>query len=96
MLFVEHCYNYFVFLQIYRDVVDLVEAECDGQNVILIGHSLGGAIAVHAAQNIPDLLGLVVIDVVEGTALGALSSMQAILRGRPLSFNTIEDAIKWR
>ena len=68
------------------------------QPVILIGHSLGGSIAVHAAhnQNLLSLNGIVVIDVVEGTALGALSSMQSILRGRPQSFKSIEDAIKWR
>jgi len=65
--------------------------------VILVGHSLGGSIAVHAGHhpNLESLVGLVVIDVVEGTALGALSSMQSILRGRPQSFKTIDDAIRW-
>ena len=39
--------------------------------VILIGHSLGGAVCVHAANKglIPSLAGLVVIDVVEGNYL---------------------------
>lgn len=38
------------------------------------GHSMGGAIAVHAAasQRIHSLAGLVVVDVVEGTALQVL------------------------
>ena len=42
----------------------------DGQAppIILAGHSMGGAIAIHTAVKhlVPSLLGLVVIDVVEG------------------------------
>lgn len=56
---------------------------------------MGGAIAVDAAPFVESLAGLCVIDVVEGTALEALSSMQNILRGRPSSFNSIENAIQW-
>jgi pimeloyl-ACP methyl ester carboxylesterase len=39
---------------------------------VLVGHSMGGAAAVWAAasKRIPSLDGVVVIDVVEGTALG--------------------------
>ena len=42
--------------------------------ILMIGHSMGGAIAVHAAaaNHIPSLLGLCVIDVVEGTGGGYL------------------------
>ncbi|KAJ8298024.1 hypothetical protein KUTeg_024555 [Tegillarca granosa] len=69
----------------------------DPPPIILIGHSMGGAIAVHTAQRnlIPSLIGLVVIDVVEGTAMDALSSMQSFLRGRPTHFRSIEGAIEW-
>lgn len=42
-----------------------------------------------------DLAGLVVIDVVEGTAMDALSSMQSFLRGRPQHFNSLQNAIEW-
>lgn len=65
--------------------------------VILMGHSMGGAVAVHAASMgvIPNLLGLIVIDVVEGTALEALQSMQTFLRGRPASFASLEYAVEW-
>ncbi|XP_059147254.1 protein phosphatase methylesterase 1-like isoform X3 [Physella acuta] len=65
--------------------------------IILVGHSMGGAIAVHTAVRnlIGNLVGLAVIDVVEGTALEALASMQSFLRGRPKSFETIEKAIEW-
>lgn len=39
--------------------------------IMVIGHSMGGAIAVHTAtaNHIPSLLGLCVIDVVEGESL---------------------------
>ncbi|KAL3878158.1 hypothetical protein ACJMK2_030528 [Sinanodonta woodiana] len=82
-----------------RDVGDVVR-ELYGDNppqIILIGHSMGGAIAVHTAEKnlIPSLIGLVVIDVVEGTALEALSSMQNFLRGRPSIFKSLEHAIEW-
>lgn len=64
--------------------------------VVLIGHSMGGAVAVRAAPLIPNLLGLAVIDVVEGTAMEALTSMQSFLRSRPLTFHSIAQAIEWR
>lgn len=40
--------------------------------------------------------GLSVIDVVEGTALDALASMQSFLRSRPTHFKSVEHAIEWR
>ncbi|KAL0868303.1 hypothetical protein ABMA27_007830 [Loxostege sticticalis] len=66
--------------------------------LILMGHSMGGAIAVRAAhlQSLqPYIQGLVVIDVVEGTAMEALASMQSFLRGRPTHFKSIRHAIEW-
>ncbi|XP_045204207.2 protein phosphatase methylesterase 1-like [Mercenaria mercenaria] len=81
------------------DVGDIVK-ELYGESpppIILVGHSMGGAIAVHTGTRslIPSLSGLVVIDVVEGTALEALSSMQSFLRGRPKVFKSLEQAIEW-
>ncbi|KAM4546942.1 protein phosphatase methylesterase 1 isoform 2-T2 [Fundulus diaphanus] len=65
--------------------------------IMIIGHSMGGAIAVHAASasHVPSLLGLCVIDVVEGTAMDALNSMQNFLRSRPKTFKSLENAIEW-
>ena len=59
---------------------------------------MGGAIAIHATYNhlIDTVIGLIVIDVVEGTAVDALASMQSFLRSRPSSFKSIQDAISWR
>lgn len=56
---------------------------------------MGGAIAVECSYLIKSTAGLCVIDVVEGTALDALSSMQSILRGRPNQFKSIQHAIQW-
>jgi protein phosphatase methylesterase 1 len=46
-------------------------------------------------QLLPTLLGIVVIDVVEGTALESLQSMQSFLRSRPNFFKSIPNAIEW-
>jgi protein phosphatase methylesterase 1 len=46
-------------------------------------------------QLIPLLLGIIVIDVVEGTALESLQSMQSFLRSRPNFFKSIPNAIEW-
>ncbi|KAL6470045.1 hypothetical protein MHYP_G00211640 [Metynnis hypsauchen] len=82
-----------------KDVGKVVEA-LYGENpppILMIGHSMGGAIAVHtaAANHVPSLLGLCVIDVVEGTAMDALNSMQNFLRSRPKTFKSVENAIEW-
>lgn len=80
-----------------KDVEDVIGKirEDNDVPIILIGHSMGGAVAVDAAHFIDSIAGLCVIDVVEGTALEALSSMQNILRGRPSSFKSLENAIQW-
>lgn len=65
--------------------------------VLLVGHSMGGAVAVHIAhqQLIETLVGVTVIDVVEGTAMEALASMQSFLRSRPTHFKSVQQAIEW-
>lgn len=65
--------------------------------IILIGHSMGGAICVHLANMniVGALIGVVVIDVVEGTAMEALASMQSFLRSRPNTFKSIQHAVEW-
>ncbi|CAL1543005.1 unnamed protein product [Lymnaea stagnalis] len=77
-----------IVLSLYKD---------DPPPIILVGHSMGGAIAVHTAVRnlISNLIGIAVIDVVEGTALEALASMQSFLRGRPKTFESMEKAIEW-
>lgn len=66
--------------------------------VILIGHSLGGAVVSHAAHNRllnPAPLGYCVLDVVEGSAIDALVSMESYLSTRPASFPSLPSAIEW-
>lgn len=68
--------------------------------LLLVGHSLGGAVVTHFASNCPQdlrskLLGYAVLDVVEGSALDALKSMNAYLASRPAVFSTLEQAISW-
>lgn len=82
-----------------KDVVDVVLAYApDVDAMVVMGHSMGGAVAVHVAHAAPlerAILGVVVIDVVEGTALSALASMQCFLRSRPQSFQSLSEAVRW-
>lgn len=67
--------------------------------LILIGHSLGGAVATNLAMtgNLGDaVLGYAVLDVVEGSAIDALQSMQSYLSTRPKTFPSISAAIEWQ
>lgn len=84
-----------------NDTVKVIQFLCtelpNDTPAIIIGHSMGGAIATRAAATgeIPMLKGLVVIDVVEGTAIPALVHMNTILASKPKSFSSIEEAVKW-
>lgn len=67
-------------------------------HMLLVGHSLGGAIVTNTAKlgllgN--RVLGYVVLDVVEGSAVEALGFMQSYLATRPSVFGTLTDAIDW-
>lgn len=65
--------------------------EGDGSN-----SSLGGAVSAHiAANNLLPTLCLCVIDVVEGSAMDALQSMQTYLSSRPRTFKSLEQGIQW-
>jgi len=67
--------------------------------IVLIGHSMGGAIAVkvsaRCAELLPSLVGFVIIDVVEGTAKDALPLMLSVIQTRPTKFTSLEEAIRW-
>jgi protein phosphatase methylesterase 1 len=59
-------------------------------------HSLGGAVSAHvAANNLLPILCLTVIDVVEGSAMDALQSMQTYLNTRPQTFHSVEQGVQW-
>ncbi|KAK3335585.1 Alpha/Beta hydrolase protein [Cercophora scortea] len=70
--------------------------------IILVGHSLGGAVVVDLAcsNTLPQpqsqsLLGYAVLDVVEGSAMDALQSMQTYLSTRPKGFVSLREGIEW-
>ncbi|KAF7327125.1 Protein phosphatase methylesterase 1 [Mycena kentingensis (nom. inval.)] len=69
--------------------------------LLLIGHSMGGAVVAHASpllQSAPEkyhLLGVAVLDVVEGSAIEALPHMQNLLNARPDGWDSIEEAVEW-
>jgi protein phosphatase methylesterase 1 len=74
---------------------------------VLIGHSMGASVASSLAlrediwtkdvndKNKTSLAGLIVVDVVEGSALKALPMMSLQLLNRPTSFRTMRDAFRW-
>ncbi|KAK7989241.1 hypothetical protein PG989_009556 [Apiospora arundinis] len=66
--------------------------------IILVGHSLGGAVVTELAKSAQlgnALLGYAVLDVVEGSAMDALQSMQTYLSTRPTGFASLEAGIEW-
>jgi len=65
---------------------------------VFIGHSLGGAVATHIAASgvlSAQLVGFLVLDVVEGSAIEALSHMRTYLASRPPSFASVDAAVEW-
>ena len=78
-------------------VVSAVFGAGSAPPAVLVGHSMGGALAVHAAHawQAGPLVGVIVIDVVEGSAMDALSAMHTFLRGRPDRFQSVQHAIEW-
>ncbi|KAI8394273.1 Alpha/Beta hydrolase protein [Radiomyces spectabilis] len=67
------------------------------RNIILVGHSMGGAVIVDVARRkrLENVIGVVVLDVVEGSALDSLPSMNQFLSTVPKQFNSVPAAIKW-
>ncbi|KAG2372835.1 hypothetical protein C9374_013115 [Naegleria lovaniensis] len=96
------------------DVTSVLQKVYQGKkrDFVLIGHSLGGAIAVRVAakmdkiedeqkkaglqvNSIMTVRGVIVIDMVEGSALSSLPNTKRFLESRPKKFKTMEAAIKW-
>ncbi|KAJ9609077.1 Protein phosphatase methylesterase 1 [Cladophialophora chaetospira] len=67
-------------------------------DIVLIGHSLGGAVVTEVAHERllgTSLLAYGVLDVVEGSAMDALKSMDTYLSTRPKSFPSLASGIEW-
>lgn len=73
-------------------VLEHITTHFPQSNIVLLGHSLGGAIAIKLLDMINKsadfaelrkrMVGIVVIDVVEGSALAALPHMHLIVKNR--------------
>ncbi|GAD92590.1 carboxylesterase-mitochondrial 37S ribosomal protein YmS2 [Paecilomyces variotii No. 5] len=67
-------------------------------DLVLVGHSLGGAVVVDAAKKGElgtKVLAYAVLDVVEGSAMDALQSMEKYLMTRPTRFPSLSSGIEW-
>ncbi len=84
------------------NVINLTQREMawtELPGLLLIGHSLGGAVVTDLAMSGRlgnAILGYAVLDVVEGSAIDALQSMQTYLTTRPKSFPSIASGIEWQ
>jgi pimeloyl-ACP methyl ester carboxylesterase len=86
-----------------RDVADvcaqLYASDSVETKAVLVGHSMGGAVAARVAQLelVRHTRGVVVIDVVEGTALASVRgvAMRNAVAARPTGFASIAGAVEW-
>ncbi|SAM04802.1 hypothetical protein [Absidia glauca] len=85
--------------QLSDDLVNVLAKLYPGDNYqfILVGHSMGGSVVVDIGhkKRLPNVMGVVVLDVVEGSALEAIQSMNKVLSSRPTSFQSVDQAIQW-
>ncbi|KAF9942124.1 Conserved oligomeric Golgi complex subunit 2 [Modicella reniformis] len=65
--------------------------------IILVGHSMGGAVVSEAASRgmIPNLIGVAVLDIVEGVAIETLANMNGWLERRPNAFRSLDKVVQW-
>ena len=86
-------------------VLEQTAARFPGRTICMVGHGMGGAIATKVANVIENdmagselnkaVLGLVVIDVVESTAMEALPFMEQIVKKRPPRFKDMKSVIQY-
>jgi protein phosphatase methylesterase 1 len=77
------------------------------RSILIVGHSLGGAIAIRLAARyssttetapttVPvNIKGVVCIDVAEGTAMASLPHMAAVIAAMPQTFSSTGAAVMW-
>lgn len=77
-------------------VLDFVKQKFSNP-IYLVGHLLGGAVLAKLATKRTDLQlrGLVMLDIVEETAVESLKVMPQFVRNRPKSFTNLTQAIEW-
>ncbi|KAH3677558.1 hypothetical protein WICPIJ_008965 [Wickerhamomyces pijperi] len=76
-----------------------IQEHCKPTNpVYLLGHSLGGSVVTKASFSLKDLVqikGVIMIDIVEETAVRSLSGMYQYINTLPSQFATVQDCIDW-
>ncbi|KAJ7644367.1 Alpha/Beta hydrolase protein [Roridomyces roridus] len=86
-----------------QDFVEILRAvfpdSAQAPTLLLVGHSMGGAIVVRACPLLLEhkfrVSGVAALDVVEGFAIEALPHMNSILNARPDGFDSPEEAVEW-
>lgn len=79
-------------------VLDKFVQQYGSRQLFFVGHSLGGAIMSNFLvkhENKCQVSGLVLIDIVEETAIRSLNAMPSFLRLRPKTFQLYDDAVDW-
>lgn len=84
--------------QLGQDLIAIIQALWDTPpELFLVGHSMGGAVVAHVGSlNMLSIQGVAVLDVVEGSAMDALASMEHVLSIQPKEFKSVEQAIEWQ
>ena len=88
------------------EVLNYVNKTYPEENMIILGHSMGGSIATKTCARVlknkdqykelyDKIQGLIIIDVVEGTAMEALPFMEEIVNNRPPHFTSVEKGIEY-
>ncbi|ORX72654.1 protein phosphatase methylesterase [Linderina pennispora] len=83
--------------QLVNDQIAVFEEMFPGnaRDVVLMGHSMGGAVAAHSAKRLQHVLGVALVDIVEGSAMDSLHAIPVFISMRPQSFASVEQAIAW-
>lgn len=83
--------------QLTKDSLQLINATVPpAAPLFIVGHSLGAALAVSVASQLGDrVLGIVIVDAVEGAALATLPGMKKLLKKRPSAFRSTGSAVEW-
>jgi len=85
-------------------MLEYVASRFENRTIIMLGHSMGGSIAVKTMEKIEAMedsqfkkaiKGLLIVDVVEGTAMEALPFMEQIVKNRPLDFPDLRSVVKY-
>ncbi|CAJ1032403.1 Alpha/beta hydrolase family/Serine aminopeptidase, S33, putative [Leishmania lindenbergi] len=89
-----------VLMRDFLDVLQYAKTELyPTSNFYVLGHSLGGAIVTRALSGnksgLDRVSGVLLVDVVEGTAQLSLQHMKSFLKNRPNTFPEVKDAVVW-